>query len=294
MEKIAFYIMNSKGWYVLSQFLEEFGPSNIAYIVSEQDINLKNDPYPQLEKLAKKYDIPFYKRAAFNVEVENKFQGFKFAIGWRWLIKNQHNLIVFHDSLLPKYRGFSPLVNSLINGEKQGGVTALFADVKYDEGEIILQASTQFEYPITIENAIQKIEPLYFDLVLQIYKILEQGKLLTSLPQKHADASFSLWLDTEDYFIDWSWSAEKIKRFIDSVGFPYDGAKSKLNGTVVIIEKAEVVKDVVVEHRDRHVGKVIFIEESPVIVCTKGLLKLRKISDLGRQAMQINFRSKFC
>jgi methionyl-tRNA formyltransferase len=294
MEKIAFYIMNSKGWYVLSQFLEEFDPFNIAYIVSEQDINLKNDPYPQLEKLAKKYDIPFYKRAAFNVEVENKFQGYKFAIGWRWLIKNQHNLIVFHDSLLPKYRGFSPLVNSLINGEKQGGVTALFADVKYDEGEIILQASTQFEYPITIENAIQKIEPLYFDLVLQIYKILGQGKLLTSLPQKHTDASFSLWLDTEDYFIDWSWSAEKIKRFIDSVGFPYDGAKSKLNGTVVIIEKAEVVKDVVVEHRDRHVGKVIFIEESPVIVCTKGLLKLRKISDLGRQAMQINFRSKFC
>ena len=294
MEKIAFYIMNSKGWYVLSQFLEEFDPFNIAYIVSEQDINLKNDPYPQLEKLAKKYDIPFYKRAAFNVEVENKFQGYKFAIGWRWLIKNQHNLIVFHDSLLPKYRGFSPLVNSLINGEKQGGVTALFADVKYDEGEIILQASTQFEYPITIENAIQKIEPLYFDLVLQIYKILGQGKLLTSLPQKHTDASFSLWLDTEDYFIDWGWSAEKIKRFIDSVGFPYDGAKSKLNGTVVIIEKAEVVKDVVVEHRDRHVGKVIFIEESPVIVCTKGLLKLRKISDLGRQAMQINFRSKFC
>mgnify|MGYP006415579869 FL=1 len=294
MEKIAFYIMNSKGWYVLSQFLEEFDPFNIAYIVSEQDINLKNDPYPQLEKLAKKYDIPFYKRAAFNVEVENKFQGYKFAIGWRWVIKNQHNLIVFHDSLLPKYRGFSPLVNSLINGEKQGGVTALFADVKYDEGEIILQASTQFEYPITIENAIQKIEPLYFDLVLQIYKILGQGKLLTSLPQKHTDASFSLWLDTEDYFIDWSWSAEKIKRFIDSVGFPYDGAKSKLNGTVVIIEKAEVVKDVVVEHRDRHVGKVIFIEESPVIVCTKGLLKLRKISDLGRQAMQINFRSKFC
>jgi len=294
MEKIAFYLMNSKGWYVLSRFLEEFGPSDIAYIVSEQDINLKNDPYPQLENLAKKYDVPFYKRTTFSVEVENKFQGYKFAIGWRWLIKNKHNLIVFHDSLLPKYRGFSPLVNSLINGERQGGVTALFADVKYDEGEIILQAPTQFEYPITIENAIHKIEPLYFDLVLQICNILEQSKPLTSHPQKNSDASYSLWLDTEDYFIDWSWSAEKIKRFIDSVGFPYDGAKAKLNGAVVIIEKAEVVEHVVVEHRGRHIGKVIFIEESPVIVCTKGLLKLRKISTLGGQTLQINFRSRFC
>ncbi len=294
MEKIAFYLMNSKGWYVLNQFLEEFGSSNIAYIVSEQDINLKNDSYSQLEKLSEKFGVPFYKRGCFNVEVENKFQGYKFAIGWRWLIKNQHNLIVFHDSLLPKYRGFSPLVNSLINGEKIGGVTALFADVKYDEGEIILQASTQFEYPITIEKAIQKIEPLYFDLVLQVYKILEQSKPLTSLPQKHADASFSLWLDTEDYFIDWSWSAEKIKRFIDSVGFPYDGAKSKLNGAVVTIEEAEVIEDVVVEHRDRHIGKVIFIEDSPIIICINGLLKLRKFSTIDGQAMQINFRSRFC
>jgi methionyl-tRNA formyltransferase len=175
-----------------------------------------------------------------------------------------------------------------------GGVTALFADVKYDEGEIISQASTQFEYPITIEKAIQKIEPLYFDLVSQIYKTLEQGTPLTSFPQKHEDASFSLWLDSEDYFIDWSWSAEKIKRFVDAVGFPYDGAKAKLNGAVVTIEEAEVIEDVVVEHRDRHIGKVIFIGESPIIVCANGLLKLRKTSTLDGQAMQINFRSRFC
>jgi methionyl-tRNA formyltransferase len=113
--------MNSKGWYVLNQFLEEFGSSNIAYIVSEQDANLKNDPYSELEELSSKYGIPFYKRTSLDVSVEDKFKGYKFAIGWRWLIKNQHNLIVFHDSLLPKYRGFSPLVNSLVNGEKWGG-----------------------------------------------------------------------------------------------------------------------------------------------------------------------------
>lgn len=294
MEKVAFYLMNSKGWYVLNQFLDAFGSTNVAYVVSEQDANLQNDPYSELEELSLKNGIPFYKRTSLNVNVEDNFKGYKFAIGWRWLIKNQQNLIVFHDSLLPKYRGFAPLVNSLVNGEKKGGVTALFADVKYDEGEIISQASTQFEYPITIEKAIQQVEPLYFDLVSQIYKVLKTGESLTSNSQAHSDATFSLWLDEKDYFIDWNWSAEKIKRFVDAVGFPYDGAKARLNESIVKFEKVEVAIDVAVEHRNRHIGKVIFIEESPVIVCKEGLLKLSKISSLDGQAMNINFRSRFC
>jgi methionyl-tRNA formyltransferase len=51
---------------------------------------------------------------------------FNIAISWRWMLKVS-NLIVIHDSLLPKYRGFSPLVNMLINGEDTLGVTVLFA-----------------------------------------------------------------------------------------------------------------------------------------------------------------------
>ena len=44
------------------------------------------------------------------------------------MIKNSENLIVFHDSLLPKYRGFAPLVSQLINGEEYLGVTAIFTN----------------------------------------------------------------------------------------------------------------------------------------------------------------------
>jgi methionyl-tRNA formyltransferase len=113
--------MNSKGWFVLSQFIEGFGASKVAYVVSEQDASLQNDPFKQIEKLSLDSKIPFYKRSAFDAQIEANFKGYKFAIGWRWLIKSQQNLIVFHDSLLPKYRGFAPLVNSLINMELRGG-----------------------------------------------------------------------------------------------------------------------------------------------------------------------------
>ena len=102
-----------------------------------------------------------------------------------------------------------------------------------------------------------------------------------------------MWLDQEDYFIDWQWSAEKIKRFVDAVGFPYDGAKARLNEKVIKLEVVQVVDDVYVEHRERHIGKVIFIDTAPIVVCTSGLLKLLTITDVSGQPLNINFRSRF-
>jgi methionyl-tRNA formyltransferase len=53
-----------------------------------------------------------------------------------------------HDSLLPKYRGFAPLPNALINGEREVGVTALFASEEYDMGDIVCQRRLAVEYPM--------------------------------------------------------------------------------------------------------------------------------------------------
>jgi methionyl-tRNA formyltransferase len=120
-EKIAFYLMNEKGFYVLKKFIKKFGYENIDYIVSAKDKNIKKDYFKEIKTLAKKYKINFFDRLKFDASIENRFNGYKFAIGWRWIIKNDSNLIVFHDSLLPKYRGFAPLVNSLISNENRGG-----------------------------------------------------------------------------------------------------------------------------------------------------------------------------
>lgn len=294
MQNIAFYVMTSKGFFVLKSFIEKFGVNAIDYVVSEQDKAVQYDGYEEIKQLVQKNNIPFYPRTQFDVEIENKFSGLKFAIGWRWLIKDETNLIVFHDSLLPQYRGFAPLVNSLINKELRGGVTALFADCKYDRGDIIAQKTTDFRYPIKIEDAIRQIEPLYFDLVDEIYTRVLAGEPLEGYEQDESKATYSLWLDQEDYFIDWAWSAEKIKRFVDVVGYPYDGAKARLNSELIHFKEVDLVDDVVVRHRERHIGKVIFIEQGvPVIVCLQGLLALKEITDANGKMVQVNFRSRF-
>lgn len=151
----------------------------------------------------------------------------------------------------------------------------------------------EFVYPLKIEAVIRQIEPLYFDLVCEIYHNIQDKTSILASEQDHSNATYSLWLDQEDYFIDWQWSAEKIKRFVDAVGFPYDGAKARLNENVIKFEDVQVVDDVYVEHRERHIGKVIFIDTAPIIVCATGLLKLLKITDESGQPLNINFRSRF-
>ena len=295
MSKIAFYAMNSKGYFVLKKFIEKFNSDSIVYIISCEDMNIKNDYYKKIQALAKKSKIKFFNRHENIKDIESSFNGYKFAIGWRWIIKNDTTLIVFHDSILPKYRGFSPLVNSLINYEEMIGVSALLANKEYDKGDIVSQKSLEISYPIKIEEVINKIQPLYFYLVNEVYQKIEQGISLQINKQNEDNATYSIWLDKKDYFIDWkNWSANKIKRFVDAVGYPYDGAKAYLDGKIINFIDINVMNDVVIENRARHIGKVIFIKNGfPVVVCQKGLIQLVDIRDDKNNPIALNLRSRF-
>ena len=170
----------------------------------------------------------------------------------------------------------------------------MFASSEYDRGDIIMQKSMHINYPIKIDKAIEQIKPLYAKLTCDIYSLIQEDKELPRAKQDESKATYSMWLDSEDYFIDWqNWSARKIKRFVEATGFPYDNAKVYLNGEVVKFIDVKVIYDLKVEHRKRHIGKVIFIKDGyPVIVCKKGLLKLVDIRDKDNNKLMINFRSR--
>jgi methionyl-tRNA formyltransferase len=185
-----------------------------------------------------------------------------------------------HDSLLPKYRGFAPLVNCLVNGEKKVGVTALFASEEYDRGDIIAQRSITITYPVKINDAINLIAECYKGLVEEVGKKITEGQTIEAIKQNEADASYSLWLDDNDYDIDWNKDAYDLKRFIDAVGFPYSGAATYIDDKKFRIVEAEALPDLAVENRKP--GKIIFIEnEKPIVVCGKGLLKIISLVEDG-------------
>lgn len=277
MANICFFLMTEKGYITLKDFLSEFESSQVAFVVSSKDNNVKEDYFDKIKELCEQNKVPFYSRSTFNLfEVHDEM--LKVAIGWRWLIEDNNNLIVLHDSLLPRYRGFAPLVSALINGDEEVGVSAIWADKDYDKGDILMQKKINITYPVKIETVINSISKLYSQIVIEIFKKKLSGSPIVGIPQDDNFSTYSLWRDEEDYYINWHWDADSIQRKVNALGFPYMGAKTFIGKEQATVYEVKVVTDVIVEHRQDSVGKVIFVIDGfPVVVCGKGLLLIKEL-----------------
>ena len=291
--KINLYLMSEKGYEVLRNLIDAHYTPLIGQVIQAQDKNVQNDYYTEIHDLCIQQGITVSNRRDLTEPVAAEYS---IAISWRWLIpvEGASNLIVLHDSLLPRYRGFAPLVNMTINREPRIGVTALYANAEFDRGDIIMQKSVPVDYPIKIQDAIELIAPLYAGIVVDIFRHIATGQELPAARQNEDEASYSLWRDEEDYQIDWSQSAQDIQQFCYSVGYPYRGASTQVEGMTLRVMDCEVMPDVSIENRTA--GKLLFVNEGcPVVVCGQGLLKLtRVIDEEGQNALPLKkFRIRF-
>ena len=290
--KVTLFLMTFKGYRVLEEICNDKLHRHIDKVVVGKDRNIENDYSHEISELCVKNKLNYCYRSDLK-EINTKYS---IAVSWRWMIDcNITKLIVIHDSVLPKYRGYAPLVNSLINGERTIGVTALFATEEYDKGDIIAQSVQKIKYPVKISEAIDRIIINYTEVVLKVMRMISEGKEIGTYSQNESDATYSLWRDEEDYQIDWSLSSEEIVRFIDAVGSPYMGASSVLGSRKVRIYEAEQFEDKKIENRTA--GKIIFISgDCPVIVCGKGLIRITKMSydDTKENSLPLKFfRARF-
>lgn len=180
-----------------------------------------------------------------------------FAVGWQFMIKNApEKLVILHDSLLPRYRGFAPTVSALINGDNQIGVTALLPAETPDSGDILHQESTQITPPITVRAAFDALRHCYALTIARVCSEFESTGALVGQPQDEGSATYSHWLDPYDYAIDWSWEAERVVRHILAVSAPYEGAlAATYQGDLYRVASASVGNETKFEGREP--GKVI-------------------------------------
>ncbi|MEQ9405252.1 MAG: formyltransferase family protein [Cyclobacteriaceae bacterium] len=273
MKKFTLFLLSEKGFCVLKSIIEKDAIEYIQLVIIGKDDSVENDFSSQIQELCEKNGVENrYREEKTTIESD-----YSIAVSWRWLIDSgESNLIVIHDSLLPKYRGFSPLVNQLINGEKKIGVTAILANNEYDRGPIIRQEAININYPIKIQAAIELIVGLYQKIVISIISDVESGSI-KSIVQDESEATYSIWRDEKDYLIDWNLPSDVLKRFVDSVGSPYKGAKTFLNGEAIKIDNVEVYDNLSMEIC--HTGKVLLLDkERPVVICGSGLIKITEAS----------------
>jgi methionyl-tRNA formyltransferase len=273
-DQLVLFARSEKGLAVLRAILGAVPADAVAGVVVQKDPAVERDFFDEIVAFARSAGVRTVERGE-----PLPPHAFAIAVGWGFMIEQEPKLVVFHDSLLPRYRGFAPLVNSLVNGEAKIGVTALWGAERYDSGAIIDQAAAAVSYPLTIQQAIEAVIPLYERLAAQIAKRLIAGDQIVGREQDERQATYSIWRDEDDYRIDWDADATQVARFIDAVGPPYNGAYSFLGSQKLLILGAEVV-DESIKFELRHPGKVFSISAGmPSVVCGEGLVRLTSVVD---------------
>ena len=296
--KINLYLMGYRGYKCLEYVVNSEYRALIKHVIIANDPSIEEDYVENILEICESSSLAFSFKNSFNVQDHDENNTISIAISWRWLL-NTKNLIIFHDSLLPKYRGFSPLVSQIINGEETLGVTALLCGTNgYDSGDILSQSKISIQYPITIEESIKQTTTCYIKILTDILpKIKNEGpNYLKGTPQNEHLATYSLWRDQADYLIDWSKDAEYIERFVNATGYPYLGAQTQVDGELVFIKYGKACADLTIENRSP--GKFIFVDSlhKPTVVCGKGLYKIEEcITRTGENFLENNskFRLRF-
>ncbi|MFC8729818.1 methionyl-tRNA formyltransferase [Streptomyces bacillaris] len=192
------------------------------------------------------------------------------ANNWRtWIPPEIHNLPVhgtlnIHDSLLPAYAGFSPLIWALINGEPEVGVTAHLMDEELDAGDIVVQRSVPVGPTDTSTDLFHRTVDLIAPVTTEALGLIASGQTEFT-PQDRSRASFFHKRAEEDIRIDWNWPAEDLERLIRAQSAPYPSAFTFHKG-----QRLEVLSAVVSEGRYGGTPGRIFYREGDGVVIVAG------------------------
>jgi len=269
MVKIGLLVAGFKGL----AFLKEVQClCEVAFVCSYPVKGTLDGSNKEIRKLCRQNHYRFIERTSLK-EKDYRLAEKVFVAGWQYLIKGQREkLVIFHDSLLPKFRGFCPTVSALIAGEKRIGVSAIKASVMPDSGPIYEQAGVRIKYPLKIKDAYLLISGCYKKAARKIIKGIEKGRLGNFI-QDEKKATYSVWRDDLDYYIDWGWDSRKIKRFVDAVGWPYKGACSMYRGKRIILDEVKLVREKRIENRVP--GKILALNSGcPDVICKTGMVRI--------------------
>lgn len=175
-----------------------------------------------------------------------------------------HGTLNVHDSLLPKYAGFSPIIWALINGEPEVGVTAHRMTEELDAGDVLLQRSVPVTPTSTATDLFFATVDLIAPIVHEGLDLIESGQAVWT-PQDRTKASFFHKRAVEDSRIDWTWPAEDLERLVRAQSDPYPNAFTFHRG-----ERVRVLEASVSEGNYGGTPGRVFIREGDGIVIVAG------------------------
>lgn len=187
-----------------------------------------------------------------------------------------------HGSLLPQYRGAAPIQWSVINGDKEAGVTIIQMNEGMDTGDMLLKAKITTEPDETAGSLFAKLAVLGSATLLQAIKGLQEGTIIP-VPQNHDLATVAPMLKKDDGLIDWQKDAKEIERIIRGLD-PWPTAFCFLHKKRLRLFRPEVVY----QDSDAHPGTVLQADKRGILIaCGKNTLLIKEIQPEGKKRMPV-------
>lgn len=189
----------------------------------------------------------------------------------------RYGCLNIHPSLLPKYRGPSPVITAILEGQEASGVTIMLLDEGMDTGPLLAQESVAIGGEETADELTGRLFKLGSDLLVQTLEAWVGGEITPS-SQNDAEATITRLLKREDGLLDWSDSASAIERRIRAFT-PWPGTFTSWNGrTLKVLSGRAMSKDC-----GAGPGTVLECEGRRVVVATgSGVIELLEVQMEGR------------
>ena len=189
-----------------------------------------------------------------------------------YLSLSKHGFINIHASLLPKWRGAAPIQRSIMNLDKETGVSIMKIVEKLDAGPVMMQEKINVTSEMNAEDLSNKLSDLSSKLILECIDEIEGGKA-KFIDQDEQKATYAKKINKEEGKINWDNSAENILAQINSL-LPNPGAWFSFMGERYKILKASI------SETEGEKGKVI--DNNLTIACKSKSIKVNEIQRQGK------------
>lgn len=229
-------------------------------------------------------NIPFFKSNPRNGRASSFIQAYTidvlFSVNYiflfdkqiiEWPLKYAFNI---HGSLLPKYRGRTPHVWAIINGESKTGFTVHLVDEGCDTGDIVLQKEIEIGEKTTGGEILDVFFDMYPKAIVEVLKKVMENSV-QPIPQDQEQATYFGKRTPADGVIDWNWKTQRIYNWVRAQAKPYPGAFGFCNDQKIIIHKVEICKESTgAESKNGLIVNVV--NGKPIVKVDDGLLRLEE------------------
>jgi methionyl-tRNA formyltransferase len=248
----------------------------------------------EVSALAERYNIPALKpakiRAAeFLAELKSFAPDLLVIAGYGRILPNEVLAaaslmpINVHTSLLPRFRGASPVEGAILAGEPESGVTIMRVTERMDAGPILLQRKIPLAPDETQGSLKAKLAELGGSALLDSLRLLRRGEVVMTEQDEHL-ATYTSSIAKEHAIIDWEADAKHIERMVRAYN-PWPVARTKLGGDELLVWQASLAL-----HRQESTGSLppgtlVRLKPGPIVKCGEGLLELVEVQAPGRRRM---------